>query len=222
MILDEVYKFFQKVIKNTHEEGYVYIFSAAIIAFFGFFISSVLGFVLLIIAAWCIYFFRDPVRFVNFDENVICSPADGKIVDISRRFPPIETGLNEEMNKISIFLDIFDVHVNRSPVSGTVEKIVYHKGKFFNAGADKASDENERNTIIMDSIHGKVAFVQIAGFLARRIVCNASYGQHLNAGEKYGIIKFGSRVDLYLPLPLKIKIQLGQTMIGGETIVAEK
>ena len=222
IIFEEIKNFLSKIIKHTHREGYVYIFISFLLVIFGFIVHDVLGFVLLLISFWCIYFFRDPERTINPDENIISSPADGVIVDISKRVPPVEMGINEEMQKISIFLNVFNVHVNRSPIAGKIEKVIYHKGKFLNAGVDKASEENERNTLVLNTKHGKIAVVQIAGLIARRIICEASAEQTLSAGERYGIIKFGSRVDLYIPLTFKIKVLKGQSMVGGETIIAEK
>ena len=222
VIFDEITKFLSKVIKHTHKEGYAYIFISFLLIILGFMLSSVLGFIFIIISMWCIYFFRDPERITNKEEGIVSSPADGVVVDISRRVPPAEIGINEEMQKVSIFLSVFNVHVNRSPVAGIVEKVIYHKGKFLNAGVDKASEENERNTVIISSNHGKFAVVQIAGLIARRIICDVSAEKKLEAGERYGIIKFGSRIDLYIPLTFKIKVMLGQTMVCGETIIAEK
>ena len=222
VILSEISKFFRKIITNTHQEGFIYVFFALIITILGFIISDVLGFILLIGAMWCIYFFRDPERIINHDENLISAPGDGIIVDISTRAPHEETGIEEEMYKVSIFLSVFNVHVNRMPVAGTVERVIYHKGAFLNASVDKASDENERNTVIVKNDNGKFVLVQIAGLIARRIVCTAVAGQNVEAGQKYGIIKFGSRVDIYFPKNYKIKVQKGQTMVGGETVIAEK
>jgi phosphatidylserine decarboxylase len=222
VIFEEIKTFINKIIKHTHKEGYVYIFISFILLAFGFMISTILGFVILILSMWCIYFFRDPERVINTDENIISSPADGVIVDISKRVPPSEIGINEEMQKISIFLNVFNVHVNRSPVAGIIEKVIYHKGKFLNAGVDKASEENERNTLVIDSKNGKIAVVQIAGLIARRIICDVSSNQNISAGERYGIIKFGSRVDIYIPLTFDIKVLKGQSMVGGETTIAAK
>jgi phosphatidylserine decarboxylase len=222
VIFEEITRFLSKIIKHTHREGYAYIFISFLLIILGFTLANLLGFVFTIISMWCIYFFRDPERVTNTEEGVVSSPADGVVVDISKRVPPAETGINEEMQKVSIFLNVFNVHVNRSPIAGIVDKVIYHKGKFLNAGVDKASEENERNTVIISSNYGKFAVVQIAGLIARRIVCDVSAEKRLEAGERYGIIKFGSRIDLYIPLTFKIKIMLGQTMVCGETIIAEK
>jgi phosphatidylserine decarboxylase len=222
VIFEEITRFLSKIIKHTHREGYAYIFISFLLIILGFLLSHFLGFAFLLVSMWCIYFFRDPERITNKSEGIVSSPADGVIVDISRRVPPSEIGINEEMQKISIFLNVFNVHVNRSPVAGIVEKVIYHKGQFLNAGVDKASEENERNTVIINSNHGKFAVVQIAGLIARRIICDVSADKKLEAGERYGIIKFGSRIDLYIPLTFKVKVMLGQTMVCGETIIAEK
>ena len=222
VILEEIVGFFKKMFQNTHKEGYVYIALSFVIFIFAFLLSGFLGFIMFLILGWCIYFFRDPERITNTSEDIISSPADGIVVDVSRHIPPVDSGINEEMQKISIFLNVFDVHVNRSPVNGVIEKISYHKGKFLNASVDKASEENERNTLVIATSYGKVAVIQIAGLIARRIVCNASTNQNIKSGERYGIIKFGSRVDLYIPLSFKVRVMKGQRMIGGETIIAEK
>lgn len=221
-IFDEIMSFLNKVLKNTHKEGYIYILLFFIVTVLGFLIAKSLGFIFLLITFWCIYFFRDPERISPANEDYTLSPADGIVVDISRRVPPEETGIVEEMHKVSIFLSVFDVHVNRVPVAGKISKVLYHKGKFLSANLDKASDDNERNTIIIDAINGKFAVVQIAGLIARRIVCTANNDQEFKTGERYGIIKFGSRVDVYIPLSYKIKVLHGQRMVGGETIIAEK
>jgi phosphatidylserine decarboxylase len=222
VIFDEIINFLSKVVKNTHKEGYAYIIISFLLVILGFLISNGIGFIMLLVSMWCIYFFRDPERITNKAEGIVSSPADGIVVDISRKIPPVEIGINEEMHKISIFLNVFDVHVNRSPVAGVVERVVYHPGKFLNAGVDKASEENERNTLVINSNQGKFAVVQIAGLIARRIICTVSAEKSLEAGERYGLIKFGSRIDLYIPLNFKIKVLLGQRMVCGETIIAEK
>lgn len=221
VILEEIMQFFKKIYTGTHKEGYIYIFFALILTIFSFFISQTLGFILLIISMWCIYFFRDPERIINPSENIISAPGDGIIVDISTRIPPVETGITEEMHKVSIFLSVFNVHVNRIPIASKVTKVIYHKGAFLNASVDKASEENERNTVVLESNHGQVALVQIAGLIARRIICTAIAGQSCEAGDRYGIIKFGSRVDIYFPKSFNIKALKGQTMVGGETVIAE-
>jgi phosphatidylserine decarboxylase len=169
-------------------------------------------------------FFRDPARVVPNENNILVSPADGIIQDISETMPPEEiAGENlGKMRKVSIFLSVFDVHVNRMPCAATVEKYVYYPGKFFNASLDKASKYNERQTLVLRTSSGnhRIALVQIAGLIARRIVCYAQEGDSYKAGERYGIIKFGSRVDLYLPLDIKLDVLEGQRMIGGETVIA--
>lgn len=212
--------FLKNVAKNTHREGYFYIALFLIITVLGFFIACSVGFIFLILSGWCVYFFRNPKRVVPV-PNCIVSPADGVIVDISNRVPPVESGITSEMLKISVFLSVFDVHVNRMPIAGKIAKIAYHAGKFLNASLDKASDDNERNTVVLNALDGRtMVCVQIAGLIARRIVCYAREGQEVETGDEYGIIKFGSRVDLYLPIGTTILVAKGQRMIGGETIIS--
>ncbi len=175
----------------------------------------------LILAAWCAYFFRDPARVTPLDETLAISPADGRIAAVSLTVPPRELGLGEQgRRRVSIFMDVFDCHVNRAPVAGTVKQIVYAPGKFLNAQLDKASEGNERNGIVLETAHGPIAIVQIAGLIARRIVCFVKEGDGLAAGERVGLIRFGSRVDVYLPASASVVVAEGQTAIAGETVIA--
>lgn len=175
----------------------------------------------LALTAWCAYFFRDPPRITPLDDDLVISPADGIISAIGPVVPPAELNLGDgERLRISVFMNVFSVHVNRAPVRGKIERIVYTPGQFMNADMDKASTNNERNALIFDSAHGQIAAVQIAGLIARRILCWASEGDGLAAGERFGLIRFGSRVDVYLPLDTVPQVYVGQNAIAGETILA--
>ncbi len=172
---------------------------------------------------FCLYFFRDPERVHPSRPHLAIAPADGHVVSIVQTTPPVELGLGSEPRwRVAIFLSVLDVHVNRAPVAGVVTKIAYHEGQFLSANLDKASDENERNALAIRLDDGRdVAVVQIAGLIARRILCDAREGDILGAGQRFGIIRFGSRTDLYLPPGIEPLVSVGQTMIGGETVIAE-
>lgn len=186
-------------------------------------VSDFLGVIGAIAAAWCIYFFRDPDRVPPEAPNLVVSPADGVIQAITEAPPPPELDMGDTARpRVSIFLNIFDVHVNRVPASGVITRTVYRRGKFFNASFDKASELNERMAIRMRTALGHdLAFVQIAGLVARRIQCGLSEGQNVRAGERFGIIRFGSRMDIYLPPGHRLMVRKGQRAVGGETIIAE-
>ena len=205
---------------RIHNEGWVYFISILIltIIFTPFF--PIFGFILLIISLYIFYFFRDPIRSVP-TENVVVSPADGTITYIGQSNAPTETNISDKFLKISIFLNIFNVHVNRVPTYGKVKNIFYISGKFINATLNKSSEENERNIIVIEKNNFDLIIVtQIAGLIARRIVCDLKNNEDLLQGDRLGIIKFGSRVDLYLPLNYKPLVVVGQTVIGGETIIS--
>src|SRR5687768_14776098 len=178
---------------------------------------------LMLLTLWSIYFFRDPPRGVPQDDGVLIAPADGLVQMIVDAVPPPELGLgNAALTRISIFLSVFDVHINRAPCTASVDVVAYHPGKFVNASADKASEENERMALALRRPDGRViGCVQIAGWVARRIVCYVKPGQTVAAGERFGHIRFGSRTDLYLPPGARLLVAVGQRMIGGETVVAE-
>jgi phosphatidylserine decarboxylase len=215
-------KQFADISKIIHREGYIFIviFAAATFLFASF--SSTLGWIGFIATAWCVYFFRNPDRHTPTDEHLVVSPGDGVVTAISDAPPPAELGLgDEEMLRISVFLNVFDVHVNRIPVGGKVTALHYHPGKFFNASLDKASIHNERQSVLIETKDGvKVVCVQIAGLIARRIVCDLEEGEDVKTGERYGIIRFGSRMDVYLPRKTVPLVCVGQRAIGGETIFA--
>jgi phosphatidylserine decarboxylase len=178
---------------------------------------------LMLVLAWSIYFFRDPPRGVPQDDSVLIAPADGLVQMIVAAVPPAELGLGDQpLTRVSIFLSVFDVHINRAPCAGTVEVVAYRPGKFLNAAADKASDENERSAIALRHADGTlIGCVQIAGWVARRIITYIKPGQQVAAGERFGHIRFGSRTDLYLPQGARLLVAPGQRMIGGETVMAE-
>ena len=213
----------RKVFVPIHEAGYPFI---AIFALFSLLLAlawSPLGWVGLILTTWCVYFFRDPARVTPIREGIIVSPGDGVVQKISSCVPPAELEMgNEERVRISVFLSVFDVHVNRIPVAGAVSKLHYFPGKFFNAELDKASEENERQMIRITTAEGvNIGLVQIAGLVARRILCDLKEGQSVKTGERFGLIRFGSRCDVYLPVGAAPLVIVGQRAIGGETIFAD-
>ena len=200
----------------------------AVVTLLLFFISGQLFLVGVILTAWCFYFFRDPARVTPIRSGLIISPADGKLVAIQKVVPDAEFGLGDApRTRLSIFLNVFDVHVNRIPAAGTITLRRYRAGKFFNASLDKASADNERMglTIRLEGDHPKtgelLGVVQIAGLIARRIICDAQEGQQVAAGQRFGIIRFGSRTDIYLPLGVEPLVAVGQYMLGGETVLAD-
>jgi len=176
----------------------------------------------LVLTIWCYYFFRDPKRVVPQSENLVISPADGKVCVVDTAIPPAELGLSETaMTRVGVFMNVFDCHVNRTPIAGTVKRIAYHKGQFLNASLDKASQKNERNGLVIHTENGdQYGVVQIAGLVARRILCEVEQEDSLRRGDRIGIIRFGSRVDIYMPDHVKPAVGLGQTCYAGETILA--
>jgi len=212
----------KKQIAPIHPEGYPFIGGFALASLLLFWLAAPLGWLGVVATAWCAYFFRDPRRVTPAREGLIVSPADGRISQVAMAAAPVELEMGvAPRTRISIFMSVFDVHVNRAPVSGQIERIVYRPGKFLNADLDKASEENERNGIVIRTSAGRVGIVQIAGLLARRIVCFVRDGQTVNAGDRVGLIRFGSRVDVYLPEGAKLLVAEGQTSIAGETLIAD-
>ena len=214
---------FSKIFPKIHPEGYKFLVIAGIITVVFYSFSNFLGLMGLITTIWVFYFFRDPERVIINDENYLVSPADGEVIKVEEINGPKELGLeNKKLKKISIFMNVFDCHVNRIPCKGTIEEILYKPGKFFNASLDKASEDNERNYFkIKDSSNNDIILVQIAGLVARRIVCETDKGQELNQGDRVGMIRFGSRADVYYEnyQPL---VKVGQRAISGETLLAKK
>ena len=221
-ILDSIKK---SVFVPIHPTGLPFIIIFCLITLLISWLWSPLFFFGLVLTLWCIYFFRNPDRVIpeNIDNKLIVAPADGKIIELEEVVPDEQIGLpKSKYFKIGIFMNVFNVHVNRSPISGTIIKKNYVPGLFFNASLDKASKENERMSLVMN-VNGKIkiAFVQIAGLLARRIVNEAQEGDKFKTGEVFGIIRFGSKVDIYIPVGSKINVLKGQTSIAGETVLAE-
>ncbi|MGH6789081.1 MAG: phosphatidylserine decarboxylase [Pseudolabrys sp.] len=203
-------------------EGYPFIGAFALISLILFWLWPPLGWLGVILTVWCTYFFRDQPRVTPVRDGLVVSPADGRVSQITSAAPPQELGLGSApMTRVSIFMSVFDCHVNRSPVAGRIERIVYQPGKFFNADLDKASADNERNSLVIATSTGRIAVVQIAGLIARRIVSFAREGQNIAAGERFGMIRFGSRLDVYLPEGTSALVAVGQTALAGETVIAD-
>lgn len=206
-----------------HPEGRVFVAVFAGVTLIASMIWSVLFWPGLALTLWCYYFFRDPKRMVPQGDDYVISPADGVVSLIQNIVPPAEMGLGDEpLVRVSIFMSVFNCHVNRACIDGVVRNVTYHHGKFLNASLDKASEHNERNSITIERADGvKVGVTQIAGLVARRIVCFVQNGTELRAGDRFGLIRFGSRLDIYLPAGIQPSVALGQTMIAGETILAD-
>ena len=214
---------FSKIFPKIHAEGYKFLIIAGIITLVLYSFSDFLGLLGFVFTIWVYYFFRDPERVIIEDNNYLVSPADGEVIKVEEVNGPKELGLeNRKFNKISIFMNVFDCHVNRTPCAGKIEEILYKPGKFLNASLDKASEDNERNYFkIKDPHNNDIILVQIAGLVARRIVCESSRDQELKQGDRIGMIRFGSRADVYYENyePL---VKVGQKAISGETLLAKK
>ncbi len=209
-------------VKPMHREGirFVAIFAAVTVVLF--LVVPLAGWIGVGLTIWCYYFFRDPERVPPVGEGLIVSPADGIVSLIEPAVPPAELQMPDRaLTRVSVFMNVFNCHINRAPVSGTITQIAYRPGKFFNASLDKASADNERNGLCIRTRTGQdIAVVQIAGLVARRIVCFKSVGDAVATGERFGLIRFGSRLDVYLPEGVAPRVSVGQTMIGGETVIA--
>ncbi len=214
---------FSKIFPKIHAEGYKFLVIAGIITIVFYSFSNFLGLIGLVLTIWVYYFFRDPERVIIDDNNYLVSPADGEIIKVEEVDGPKELGLeNKRFNKISVFMNVFDCHVNRIPCAGKIEEILYKPGVFVNASLDKASEDNERNYFrIKDTDNNDIIVVQIAGLVARRIVCESNKDQELKQGDRIGMIRFGSRADVYYEnyQPL---VKVGQKAISGETLLAKK
>ncbi len=214
------------VLAPPHPAGRPFLVGGAVVAVVGLLLpyaaSRVVGVLALLFVAFCFYFFRDPERVAPLLPGAVVAPADGRIVSVMAVIPPLELGLGSEPRwRVAIFLSVLDVHVNRMPAAAEVTRIAYHKGQFVNACLDKASDKNERNALALRLADGRtMAVVQIAGYIARRILCQAREGAFFALGERFGLIRFGSRTDLYLPLGVEPIVRVGQSTIGGETVLA--
>lgn len=212
-------------VRNTlvpiHPDGYKFIamfFGGSVVL--GWFYDP-LFWVGLLLTAWCAYFFRDPARHTPVEPDWVISPADGRVSAVMKMVPPAELDLGtDEMWRISVFMNVFNCHVNRAPMTGTIRHVTYSQGSFLNAELDKASEENERNGLVIETDKGAIGVVQIAGLVARRILCWSQANDHLDAGERFGLIRFGSRLDVFLPLDARPTVAIGQTAIAGETVLA--
>ena len=214
---------FSKIFPKIHSEGYKFLVISGIITIIFYTFSNFLGLIGFVLTVWVYYFFRDPERVIIDDNNFLVSPADGEVIKVEEINGPKELNLeNKKFQKISIFMNVFDCHVNRIPCEGKIDEILYKPGKFFNASLDKASEDNERNYYkIKDNQNNDIVLVQIAGLVARRIVCETSKDQELKQGDRVGMIRFGSRADIYYEnyQPL---VKVGQRAISGETLLAKK
>ena len=212
----------QQIVPIT-PEGYPFIGAFALISLILFWLWSPLGWIGTVLTLWCILFFRDPPRVTPVREGLVVAPADGRVSQITTAAPPHELGLGDKpLPRISIFMSVFDCHINRSPMAGLVEKIVYQPGKFVNADLDKASADNERNSLVIAAPGGaRIVVVQIAGLVARRIVSFVKEGQPVGTGERFGMIRFGSRLDVYLPPDTAPLVAVGQIAVAGETVLAD-
>ena len=212
---------FNTIFPKIHKEGYKFLAISILVTFVVLLFSNFFGSILILITVWVYYFFRDPERYSINDDKFLVSPADGLITDISERSGPVELRLeNTTYTRVSIFMNVFNCHVNRTPISGKVEEIYYKPGKFLNASLDKASEENERNYFKIKTSSGEeIIIVQIAGLIARRIVCQVEQDQELKQGERIGMIRFGSRVDIYFKNK-NIMAKQGQNVVAGESLIA--
>jgi phosphatidylserine decarboxylase len=213
----------KRILVPIHREGRIFVAIFALVTLLAWLVWSPIGLVGTVLTLWCIYFFRDPVRVTPTRAGLIVSPADGIVETIAPAKPPEELEMGDaERTRVSIFMNIFDVHVNRIPTDGVITKLSYRAGKFVNASIDKASEDNERQSVRMVTPDGlEIAFVQIAGLVARRIFCELSLDQSVKTGERFGMIRFGSRVDVYLPDGVAPLVCVGHRMVAGETVVAD-
>ena len=212
-----------KIFPKIHTEGYKFLIISALITIFLYFFSSFLGLIFFVITIWVYYFFRDPERISINDDNYLVSPADGLVLQVIETNGPKELGLEDKkFTKVSIFMNVFDCHVNRSPCAGKISEILYKPGKFLNASLDKASEDNERNYYrITNNLNENIIVVQIAGLIARRIVSETSENQKIEQGERIGMIRFGSRIDMYFKNK-KVLAKIGQNVTAGESLIASK
>lgn len=216
-IIDSIRRSFVPI----RHEGLPFVVIAGVAAIVLGLLWSPLFWIFAIVTAWVLYFFRDPPRVSPQDANLVLSPADGRVSGVGTAVPPPELGLGTEpLPRVSVFLSIFDVHVNRAPVAGRIARIAYQPGKFVNAELDKASEDNERNAVVIETQHGPVGVVQIAGMVARRIICWVNEGDDVAGGQRFGMIRFGSRLDVYLPKNAAITVDPGQRAVAGETTIA--
>jgi len=212
----------RKSLVPIHPEGYIFVAGFGIAAFLAHYISGSLGWIGFIATAWCVYFFRDPPRVTPLREGLVVSPADGIVCSVGFFLPPAELGLGADpLQRVSVFMSVFDCHVNRAPIAGRIARIAYKPGLFVNADLDKASEDNERNGLVIDAPQGRFGVVQIAGLVARRIVCFVHEGESLTVGDRFGLIRFGSRVDVYMPTFARPMVAVGSRAVAGETVLAD-
>ena len=221
--MTDILESMRRIFVPIHREGYPFIAIGLVLALvLGHWVWEPLGWLFAVLTLWVCYFFRDPIRVTPLRDGLVVSPADGRVSMIVTAVPPAETGLPAEpMTRISVFMNVFDCHVNRSPVTGRIVEQVYTPGLFLNAELDKASEDNERNAFVIETLGARIGVVQIAGLVARRIVTFAREGDEVAAGARIGLIRFGSRVDVYLPLSAQILAGLDQMAISGETVLAD-
>ena len=212
----------RKQLVPIHPEGLKFIGIFAVISLLLYWLWTPLGWIGFVATLWCAYFFRDPIRVTPLRDGLVISPADGYVCSLGMFTPPPELGLGDRpMQRVSVFMSVFDCHVNRSPVAGRIAKIAYKPGIFVNADLDKASEDNERNGFVIDTPDGRFGVVQIAGLIARRILCFSREGDNVGAGERIGLIRFGSRVDVYMPGVVEPLIGFGAKTVAGETVLAD-
>jgi phosphatidylserine decarboxylase len=213
----------RKQLVPIHPAGYPFIGGFALASLILFWLWTPLGWLATVATAWCAYFFRDPPRVIPVRDGIVVAPADGRVSQVANAAPPQELGLGAApLPRISIFMSVFDCHINRSPVAGRIERVVYRPGKFLSADLDKASEDNERNALVIATGTGaRIVVIQIAGLVARRIVPFTREGETVGAGQRIGMIRFGSRVDVYLPAGTRAQVAEGQTAIAGETVLAD-
>ncbi|WP_114185708.1 phosphatidylserine decarboxylase [Microvirga aerophila] len=220
--MSDILESMRRILVPIHREGYPYILIGLVATILLSLLWSPLGWIGGILTVWVCYFFRDPPRVTPIRDGLVVSPADGRVSLITTAVPPADLDLPQEpMTRISVFMNVFDCHVNRSPVAGRITQILYTPGLFLNAELDKASEDNERNALVIESAGVKIGVVQIAGLVARRIVSFVKTGDSLGAGERFGLIRFGSRLDIYVPLSTQVLVGLGQMAVAGETVLAD-
>ena len=218
-----IYDSIKKQLAPIHPEGYPFIGGFALASLILFWLWAPLGWLATLATIWCAYFFRDPRRVTPVRDGIVVAPADGRVSQVADVAPPPELNLGTQpLRRVSIFMSVFDCHINRSPIAGRIERVVYRAGKFLSADLDKASEDNERNALVIVTDAGaRIAVVQIAGLVARRIVPFTREGETVGAGQRIGMIRFGSRVDVYLPEGTQLLVTSGQTAIAGETVLAD-
>ena len=218
----DIYESIRRLFVPIHKEGYPFILIGVVLLVLGFLWVEPLGWIFALLTLWVCYFFRDPERVTPVRDGLVVSPADGRVSQVATAVPPPELGLPPEpMQRVSIFMNVFDCHVNRAPVAGRIARVAYTPGLFLNAELDKASEDNERSAMVVESGGVPIGVVQIAGLVARRIVSFVREGDAIGTGERFGLIRFGSRVDVYMPTSAQVLVGAGQLSIAGETVLAD-